>query len=317
MANTEKVGIITHIDDNGNKTELYPVVKTDSTLKETGTPADAAATGEAIAEATNIAKGRNRARVFATTAAMESWLKDAANKGVCIVGDNLYIEDVDVPDWWVSEVLEEADAETGYYYKIAQLETQKVDLTNYVATGSNAELNTLKLGGSDISMIYNSDDDVWFAVKKTDGTTLQTSIKNIAENKISRTGGTMTGNLMSRSIIPETDNTYHLGTSSSVFQTVRSFSLRADYQNSNYVNAYVQTIGTASTLGYGRLTIGNSTPKGTAGNARGQILVYDENGHYVSICAKPNTANPALELPTKSGTIPVASLSGTTLTINF
>lgn len=132
MANTEKVGILTHIDDDGNKTELYPVVKTDSTLTTTGTPADAAATGAAVAEATNIAKGRNRARVFATTADMETWLKTAANKGLCNVGDNLYIVQVDVPDWWVSEVLTTADSTTGYYYKIAQLETQKVDLTNYL-----------------------------------------------------------------------------------------------------------------------------------------------------------------------------------------
>lgn len=75
-----------------------------------------------------IAKGRNRARVFATTEAMQTWLSDVANKGAAIKGDNLYIEDLDVPDWWIAEVLEEADADTGYYYRIAQLETQKVDL---------------------------------------------------------------------------------------------------------------------------------------------------------------------------------------------
>ena len=79
--------------------------------------------------ATNIAKGRNQAHVFATTEAMQTWLSNADNKGQYNVGDNLYIIDVGVPDWWVSEVLTEVDTETGYFYKIAPLETQKVDLT--------------------------------------------------------------------------------------------------------------------------------------------------------------------------------------------
>ena len=59
---------------------------------------------------------------------MNNWLKDEANKGIANVGDNLYIVALDVPDWWISEVLEEPN-EDGFYYNIAQLETQKVDLT--------------------------------------------------------------------------------------------------------------------------------------------------------------------------------------------
>ena len=78
--------------------------------------------------ATDIAKGKNQARVFATTAKMNEWLAKAANKGVANVGDNLYIVDVGVPDWWISEVRSTPNAD-GRYYEIAQLETQKVDLT--------------------------------------------------------------------------------------------------------------------------------------------------------------------------------------------
>ena len=83
---------------------------------------------EAVDEASSIAKGRNKARVFATTEAMNEWISDEANKGLANVGDNLYIVDVGVPDWWISKVLEEAN-EAGEYYEVAQLETQKVDLT--------------------------------------------------------------------------------------------------------------------------------------------------------------------------------------------
>ena len=88
--------------------------------------------------AMSIAKGKNRAHVFSTTKAMMSWLSDVNNKGLYNIGDNLYIVDIDVPDWWISEVLTEQDIETGFYYKIAQLEGQKVDLTEIMA-----ELNSL------------------------------------------------------------------------------------------------------------------------------------------------------------------------------
>ena len=104
---------------------------------------------ESIITVEAIAKGRNQARVFSTTESMENWLSDSANKGVANVGDNLYIVAVDVPDWWISSVLE-APNESGMYYEIAQLETQKVDLT----TIENA-INSIdsKIGSTDISAI--------------------------------------------------------------------------------------------------------------------------------------------------------------------
>ena len=95
-------------------------------------------------EALVIATSKNRAHVFNTTEDMRAWLSNATNAGVCRVGDNLYIVDIDVPDWWVSEVLTTADADTGYYYKIAQLETQKVDLSKVLQIVSfDADSGTL------------------------------------------------------------------------------------------------------------------------------------------------------------------------------
>ena len=98
---------------------------------------------EAIDETSAIAKGKNRARVFSTTEDMNTWLSDETNKGIALVGDNLYIVELDVPDWWISEVLEEADAESGFYYKIAQLETQKVDLTNIESSINSIETSLI------------------------------------------------------------------------------------------------------------------------------------------------------------------------------
>ena len=105
--------------------------------------------GTEIATVESIAKGKNQARVFSTTESMKNWLSDSANKGVANVGDNMYIVAVDVPDWWISNVLEEPN-ESGMYYEIAQLETQKVDLT----TIENA-INSIdsKIGSTDISEI--------------------------------------------------------------------------------------------------------------------------------------------------------------------
>ena len=99
--------------------------------------------------AENIAKGRNQAHVFATTADMQTWLSNEENKGLYNVGDNLYIVDVDVPDWWIEEVLDEADAETGYYYKIAQLEVQKVDLSEYLKNTGDTKNNVTTFTSGD------------------------------------------------------------------------------------------------------------------------------------------------------------------------
>lgn len=91
-------------------------------------------------EATTIAKGKNRARVFSTKASMQTALSDETNKGLYQVGDNLYIIDAEVPDYWIQQALDEADPNTGYFYKISELETQKVDLTDI--NEAISELNT-------------------------------------------------------------------------------------------------------------------------------------------------------------------------------
>ena len=78
-----------------------------------------------------IAKGAGQAQIFNTLGDMTTWLSTAENAGILNKGSNLYIKAKDVPDYWIADVLEEADSETGYYYAISELETQKVDLTDY------------------------------------------------------------------------------------------------------------------------------------------------------------------------------------------
>lgn len=82
------------------------------------------ASKETSDEALAIAKGKVTAQVFDTFRDMETWLSNVDNKDQLQVGDNLFIKDVKVLDYWISAVLTEADAQTGYYYNIAPLESQ-------------------------------------------------------------------------------------------------------------------------------------------------------------------------------------------------
>jgi hypothetical protein len=114
----------------------------------------------AINEVNSIAKGANQALSYANYSAMviafNSLDDDEYN-----VGQNVYVVTTEVPDLWVSSVESTSSTYTyvddativseletnGYiqvgYYKLSMLETQKVDLTNYVkntdyATSSKA-----------------------------------------------------------------------------------------------------------------------------------------------------------------------------------
>ena len=71
-------------------------------------------------EAESIAKGRATGYVFDTKADMDAWLENPENVSNLVLGDNLYIRATDVPDYWW-------DGSSAQ-----MLETQKVDLTDYV-----------------------------------------------------------------------------------------------------------------------------------------------------------------------------------------
>jgi hypothetical protein len=100
--------------------------------------------------AKSIAEGRARAVSFESYSAMVTALNAAANTDYQ-VGDNIFIQAKEVPDLWVYSVesttssysyttddtlisaLETGAVQIGYY-KIAAMETGKVDLTGYVPT---------------------------------------------------------------------------------------------------------------------------------------------------------------------------------------
>lgn len=118
--------------------------------------------------AKSIAEGRARAVSFESYSAFVTALNAAANTDYK-VGDNIFIQAKEVPDLWVYSVettttsysyttddalisaLEAGAVQIGYY-KIAAMETGKVDLTGYVPTTRKVNNKALS---ADISLTYS------------------------------------------------------------------------------------------------------------------------------------------------------------------
>lgn len=70
-------------------------------------------------QAETIAKGRATGYVFDTLQDLDLWLQNSENVAKLVLGDNLYIRALGIPDYWWDGSEKQ------------QLETQKVDLTEY------------------------------------------------------------------------------------------------------------------------------------------------------------------------------------------
>ena len=86
----------------------------------------------AVSKVEAIAKGRATGYVFDTVDDMNTWLADVENKAKLVLGDNLYIRAIDVPDYWWDGIAAQ------------QLETQKVDLTEYATKTEMSEETTAR-----------------------------------------------------------------------------------------------------------------------------------------------------------------------------
>lgn len=84
-----------------------------------------------------LAMGRSRSHVFETKSAMENALQTAP-KGQYKVGDNIFITDTSVPDYWVKKVTE-SDGTTYALVEVSPLETQKVDLSSYLYVADSSQ----------------------------------------------------------------------------------------------------------------------------------------------------------------------------------
>lgn len=116
----------------------------------------------AINEVDSIAKGANQALSYGNYSTMVTAF-NSLDDDIYKVGQNIYIVTTEVPDLWISGIESASQTYTyttdeafttelntnGYvqvgYYKLSALETQKVDLTNYV---TNTDYATAEKGGT-------------------------------------------------------------------------------------------------------------------------------------------------------------------------
>ena len=109
------------------------------------------------------------------------------------------------------------------------------------------------------------------------------------------------GMTVSDNILPDTANGCSLGSSSYPFSSLSGKYHRLYANGKSYGFVYVNTIGTDSTVGEGRLTLGNSTAEGTEDNAMGRIALYGSGSKYHIIAPGANTANYTHTLPQSAG----------------
>lgn len=129
----------------------------------------------AINEVNSIAKGANQALSYGNYSSMIT-VFNALDDDAYNVGQNIYINTLEVPDLWISSIESASSTYTyttdaafisaletdGYvqigYYRLSALETQKVDLTNYV---ENTDYATQTTGGvAKMWTSYNEDNEL-------------------------------------------------------------------------------------------------------------------------------------------------------------
>ncbi|KAA6401506.1 MAG: hypothetical protein EZS28_002967 [Streblomastix strix] len=101
-----------------------------------------------LQEVRDIATGRSRGYVFNTLAEMNNWMAIPDNVANLVIGDNLYIVDSQVTDYWWDGT------------QLRELETQLPDLTNVVttlgtATGNGNAITDLSITGNTITPAKN------------------------------------------------------------------------------------------------------------------------------------------------------------------
>lgn len=112
------------------------------------------------------------------------------------------------------------------------------------------------------------------------------------------------GGISTSANITTTGNGNHsIGSTSNRFSGIYGANIYAyDTNAQHYASLRTTTVGTADTQGVGRLIAGNSVNAGTAGNAKGQVLLYGTNSGYTALTPSNNTtSNATIELPSVGG----------------
>lgn len=122
------------------------------------------------------------------------------------------------------------------------------------------------------------------------------------------------GGISTSGAITTTGNGSHnIGSTSNRFNTIVGTNIHVyDANAQHYASLRTTTVGTADTQGVGRLVAGNNVASGTAGNAKGQILLYGTNTGYTLLTPSYNsTSSVTVTLPSFTGTLPIMSKGDT------
>lgn len=121
---------------------------------------------------------------------------------------------------------------------------------------------------------------------------------------ISTVGGIST----SANITTTGNGNHNIGSADNRFNTIIGTNVYTyDANAKHYASLRTTTIGTADTQGVGRLVAGNNVNAGTAGNAKGQVLLYGTNTGYTALTPGNNTtSNATIELPSVGGKLMMA-----------
>lgn len=197
----------------------------------------------AINEVNSIAKGANQALSYANYSAMVTAFNNFASDKYN-TGQNVMIVTLQVPDLWISgiestsqpytyttdEAFTTALSANGYvqvgYYKLSALETQKVDLTDYV---KNTDYATAEKGGtirtSNASGLGISNGNLYAVTKAYD-------IYNSASNNMFIGKGTLENVITGK----------NLETSNNKVTSISSSSTNTEYPSAKAVYDYIQSL---------------------------------------------------------------------------
>lgn len=161
--------------------------------------------------------------------------------------------------------------------------------------------------------IYNQQDGkkVWSRSKiGTDAWTEWKKLPSDADlaNYLPLDGGTMTGNLYTKTLLPSADVTDNIGYTNLAYNVIFAKAFSINKGGKSYGDIQIITEGTEEATGTARLMVGNITPRGTAGNARG-VIVLPGVGKGITQITPSNNGDSNIEvlLPSSAGTLALKS----------
>lgn len=157
-------------------------------------------------EATSIAQGRSKAQVFETQDAMNAWLAIPENVATLQVGDNLFIEDTSVPDYWWNGTqpveLESGSVSLTDYYNKSQVDSMlaakasTTDLQSHIGNYSNPhQVTQAQVGLSNVNNTSDMDKPISTAVQAALDDLTPLSVFQAAETSFQSADAALTQNL--------------------------------------------------------------------------------------------------------------------------